>query len=416
MSDNTLGTVAIIGLGLMGSSLAMALKGSGTASKVFGYGRSADTVATALKLDVIDQGSCELKNAIKDADIIVICTPLGTYKDIATTISKHMKNGAILTDIGSVKHNPSWQILSVLTDEQKQVFVPGHPIAGSEKSGIEGKNPELYHGKPVILTPGPATSQHAIDTVSRMWEICGANTRILDADTHDEAYASVSHLVQLVAYASIISIDHYGNEAMHQIAQNTNNEFLYFTRISGSNPLMWGDIFKSNKSFLLKQADEIGHILSDMRDTLSYNPTLLAERISNAADKRHAWQPQQALVNHTRYDDELCETLVLLTPKIIAAALVEHTQYIDYAGSGFSDTTCPLLSIDGELADMLTIHKDELVDFLYSLCMEIESMRHIIQFGETEDIAQELASAQEAYDSFIRLYQTMQPSNESEAL
>lgn len=404
--------ITIIGLGLMGSSLAIALKESGFANKVTGYARSAGTITRALDLNVIDSGSCELKIAVKDADIVVICTPISTYSNIAKELNSSTKKTAIITDVGSVKHNPTWQILSNLSEEKQPMLVPAHPIAGSDKSGIEAKNPDLYKDKKVILTPGPATSQNAVETIEKMWEVCGAQTKIMDSSQHDEAYASVSHATQLLAYASINCIDHYGNEAISNIAQNANEEFLAFNRIGNSNPVMWADIFQANKSYFLEQIGNINNIFSDIRDTLSYKPVLVAERIRLAKSKREEWCFEENLPNKINFNDDISDCMLLLVPKIIATGLVENTYFIDFAGSGFADVSRPLLSVDDTLESAIEENKDILIDFLTSLCIEIEGMHHIINFGETEDIAQELASAQEACESFYRIYESFIPSND----
>lgn len=405
-------TITVIGLGLMGSSLAMALKASGAIENVVGYARSANTVKTALDLNLIDKGSCELKVAVKDADIVVLCTPPSTYSNIVKEITPVLKDNAILTDIGSVKHNPSWQILSILPEKKKPYFVPAHPIAGSERSGIEAKDPNLYQGKQVIITPGPITDKQAVATVEKMWEACGAITTEMDANKHDEIYASVSHAVQLLIYATITCIDHYGNEAMSQIAQNANQEFMKFTRIGGSNPLMWSGIFHANKSYLLQQVTTLNQTLSNLRDLLESKPVLVSERIRNAAQKRQSWKNEKAYQNKTLFSDEITDTMILLAPKIIATALVENTEYMDYAGSGFSDATAPLLCINGDLEPLLQSNKETLIDFLASLCMELEGLQHIIQFGEAEDIAQEFASAQEAHDCLIRIQKSFDVVND----
>ena len=190
--------VALIGLGLIGGSLGHAMKRGGVARHIAGYARSEATRTRALEIGFVDSAHASAAEAVKDADLVVVCTPVGVLGAVAAEIEPHLKKGAILTDVGSVK-------LAVIRDMGPHVpesvhFIPGHPIAGTEQSGPDAGFAELFDGRWCILTPVPGTDQAAVERLSGFWTACGSKVDVMEPKHHDLVLAIVSHLPHIIAY------------------------------------------------------------------------------------------------------------------------------------------------------------------------------------------------------------------------
>ncbi len=254
--------IALIGLGLIGSSLAWALKRDGLVGHVAGTARSAATRDKALELGFVDSVHGTALEAVADADIIVICAPVGAYAKIAEDMAPGLKKGAIVTDVGSVK-------MAVIRDVGPHLpegvhLVPGHPVAGTENSGPEAGFPELFEGRYCIVTPAPGANDAAIKTVVDMWTRVGSNVELMDADHHDRVLAITSHLPHLIAYSIVGTAsdleDHLQRESVQngdmirtsEVIKFSAGGFRDFTRIAASDPVMWRDVFLNNKEAVLE--------------------------------------------------------------------------------------------------------------------------------------------------------------------
>lgn len=254
--------LAIIGVGLIGGSLARALKRKKACGSVIGYGRDMDNLKKAVDLKVIDEYSLTLASAVKDADVVVLATPLNTTEPLLKSIRDYLRNDVIITDVGSAKGSVVEAARNTL-DKLFPRFVPGHPIAGKEKSGVEASAADLFEDHRVILTPLPETSIEALGLVNEMWEITGAEVIQLSVDQHDEILAATSHLPHMLAYALVDCLA--GMQERDEIFSFAAGGFADFTRIASSNPQMWHDICFSNRKQLLKTLDMFDEYLNRIR-------------------------------------------------------------------------------------------------------------------------------------------------------
>ena len=258
--------LAIIGVGLIGGSLARALKGKEACKTVAGYGRKIENLQAAVELGVIDEYSDKLPDVVSNANIIVIATPLSTYPDLLQTIADNTEPGTLITDVGSVKGSVVSAARSVL-GERVADFIPGHPIAGTEESGVRASFAELFHDHLVILTPLEENRQEDIELVSKMWQQCGASVVELQADYHDQVLAATSHLPHVLAYALVDTLA--GMSEQEDIFRFSAGGFRDFTRIASSNPGMWADICLANELNLLDMIEEYKIHLDEIAELLN---------------------------------------------------------------------------------------------------------------------------------------------------
>jgi len=242
--------LVIFGVGLIGGSVALALKKVGSSAHIVGVGRSAKSLQTALDSDVIDAATSDIATALKDADIVLIAAPVAQTPAILNAIKPHLSNSTVITDAGSTKSDVLRCAKEILGDQFSQ-FVGGHPIAGAEKSGVTAATADLYINKNVVLTPAPATDARAVQRVNRLWQTCGANVSEMSAETHDRIFAAVSHLPHLLAFALVDDIASRSNA--EQLFGFAASGFRDFTRIAGSHPEMWRDICLANRTALLDE-------------------------------------------------------------------------------------------------------------------------------------------------------------------
>lgn len=254
--------LAIIGVGLIGGSLARALKRKKACGSVIGYGRDMGNLKKAVDLKVIDEYSLTIANAVKDADVVVLATPLNTTEPLLKSMRGYLRNDVIITDVGSAKGSVVEAARNTL-DNLFPRFVPGHPIAGKEKSGVEASVADLFEDHRVILTPLPETSIEALGLVNEMWELTGAEVVQLSVDQHDEILAATSHLPHMLAYALVDCLA--GMQERDEIFNFAAGGFADFTRIASSNPQMWHDICFSNRKQLLKTMDLFDEYLNRIR-------------------------------------------------------------------------------------------------------------------------------------------------------
>ena len=242
--------VTFIGIGLIGSSMARVMKRDGLAGHIVACARRPETLDACTRLGIADSVTSDYAAAVKDADLIVIATPVSTNGAIAAAIAPHLKPGAIVTDVGSVKR-------AVISAIQPHIpadvhFVPGHPLAGTEHSGPESGFPELFQGRWTILTPLPDTDPAAVEKVSAFWRAAGSKLTIMDPDHHDKVLAITSHLPHLIAYTIVGTAADLGEDLKQEVIQFSASGFRDFTRIAASDPVMWRDIFMNNKDATLE--------------------------------------------------------------------------------------------------------------------------------------------------------------------
>jgi len=250
---------AIIGVGLLGASLALALREKGLCPHIAGYGRTEDNLKRAKEKGIIDDYSLDAGRACMDADLVVLATPVGLFREIMSGIRPVLKKGTIITDVGSTKGEVVREITSLLPEGAS--YVGSHPIAGSDRSGIETASAGLFRDALCIVTPVEGTDQAALDTVESLWKEVGAKVLRMTPDEHDRVFSSVSHLPHVAAFALVKSVADLDPEYVKYAGQG----FRDTTRIAMSSPEMWADICISNSRNLMDQIDILTKNLNQMR-------------------------------------------------------------------------------------------------------------------------------------------------------
>ncbi len=278
--------LSIIGVGLIGGSLARALRKAKLVGRITACNRSEATLKKAIKLGVIDDYSLNISEAVKGADVIIIGTPLSVSEKILPEIADSISANAVLTDVGSVKGGIVSKARETLAEKISN-FVPGHPIAGTEKNGVEASIEDLFVGHRVILTPLKETSLKAHKLITIMWESVGAEVVDLDVKHHDEVLAATSHLPHMLAYALVDCLA--GMQERDEIFKYAAGGFADFTRIASSSPDMWHDICFSNREQLVRTLEifstHINHIKTAIEKSESDALLKVFRRAKEARDK-----------------------------------------------------------------------------------------------------------------------------------
>ncbi len=250
--------LAVLGVGLIGGSLARALRDAGHVREIVGYGRGLANLQRAVELGVVDRIETSLGAAVRDADMVVLATPVGSMPEMLTGIAPYLAANAVVTDVGSVKGTVAAAARAALGAGVAR-FVPGHPIAGTERSGVDASFASLYVGRRVVVTPLAENRPEAVSRVRAMWEAAGADVVIMSVEHHDEVLAATSHLPHLLAYALVDMLARLDDK--REIFSFAAGGFRDFTRIASSDPTMWRDIGVANQT-------AIGHMLRMYRDEL----------------------------------------------------------------------------------------------------------------------------------------------------
>jgi prephenate dehydrogenase len=275
--------ISIIGVGLLGGSLAKACKKRGLVDRISGYGRNRKNLEAAMSQGVIDGFATDLPAAVKDADFVILCSPVGALVPLAREILPVVKSGCLLTDIGSVKGPVVRAINEMLPDTVR--FVGSHPIAGGEQSGLEASTPDLYENAKCIVTPTDATDAAALNEIQAFWEAIGMKVVPMDMDEHDLIYGAVSHLPHVVAYALMNTIGETKTEHYDEILSFSGEGLKDCTRIAAGNPVMWRDICIDNKKPILKLIDQFQDTLGSLREWIESEDAEALQKSFEAANE-----------------------------------------------------------------------------------------------------------------------------------
>jgi len=285
-SDFNFNKISIIGIGLIGGSLGLALKEKNPNFKIVGIDKQ-EIIEKAIARGAIDEGTVNLEEGIKEADIVIIATPVKTILDLLPKINPFLKKGCLVTDTGSTKGQIVERANKVLSKDV--FFIGGHPMAGSEKCGIEEANPHLFHNRTYILTPTKKSNLIAIDKIFSLIKMINADRLILDPLEHDRIVGAVSHLPQIIAVSLINTI---GELALR--GNNTNyfkaigEGFKDMTRIASSPYKIWEDICETNQENILKMIQEFRNYLGVIEDKLKNDPSSLKEEFQKASKLRES--------------------------------------------------------------------------------------------------------------------------------
>lgn len=278
--------LAVIGVGLIGGSFAAALRQAGAIRRVVGVGRNRKSLQEAIELGLID-AEATLEEAAAQADVILLSVPVGVTRDILEALQSHLRADTVITDAGSTKADVVQAARSALGSRIGQ-FVPGHPIAGAEKTGPSAACAGLYDGRTVILTPLEENSGQARSRITRLWQACGARVITMDADTHDIVLASVSHLPHFLSSVYMWQVAAASNADLR--LELAGSGFRDFTRIAAGSPEMWRDIFLSNRDAILSELAEVRKALDIAEQALSDSDgAQLYDFLERAALVRRFW-------------------------------------------------------------------------------------------------------------------------------
>ncbi len=283
-------TVVVFGVGLIGGSFALALKAAGVAKRIIGLGRNQANLQRALKLGVIDEAS-EDPAVVAEADLVLIATPVGQMGKIMQAIAPHLAAHTVVTDGGSTKQDVVALAYSKLKQRVAQ-FVPGHPIAGAEHSGVDAAKADLYRGRKVVLTPLPENSERSIRRVRAAWRVCGAKLYRMQPAEHDSVFAAVSHLPHLLSFALVDQVARHPNGK--QLFDYAAGGFRDFTRIASSHPEMWRDICVANRKALLAELAGYQRELAEVKALLRKGDAAGLEALfARARTARNKWLQKQ---------------------------------------------------------------------------------------------------------------------------
>ena len=277
--------ITIIGVGLIGGSLARALKERNLAKVVFGYGRDQSRLEEAQKSNIIDASSTNIKEAIDDANIVVIATPVGTFEGILRQIEPLISSNVIITDVGSTKSDIVNIVNDVLRDKSS-CFIPAHPIAGKERSGFEVSDSKLYDGKKVIITPQETNSPESVDVIDQMWKNVGADVDFMSPESHDNLLGMTSHLPHMLAFSLVnYLVDQNPNASIY-----AGGGFKDFSRIASGDAIMWRDICLQNKNQIMNHLKGYQSTLDDLLEAINDEDSeKLGQLFTTAKKTRDSW-------------------------------------------------------------------------------------------------------------------------------
>ena len=278
--------LAVIGVGLIGGSVALALREAAMVKEVVGCGRSVENLQQAQALGIIDHYTHDVSVAVQGADMVLLAVPLGAMRTTLKAMQGHLAAGAVVTDAGSVKGSVVADVQAVF-DGMPGFFVPGHPIAGTERSGADAAFATLYRKRRVILTPLPETDKEALRRVEEMWRQCGAEVTCMAVEHHDEILAATSHLPHMLAFSLVDSLARLKEN--DEIFRYAAGGFRDFTRIASSNPVMWRDICVANQqalsAMLTRFADELHELAATLERGDGAGLLEIFERAKKARDR-----------------------------------------------------------------------------------------------------------------------------------
>ncbi len=260
--------IALIGIGLIGSSLARVIRREGLAGHVSISTRSQTTLRRAEELGLGDSYTADPSMAVADADLVIVSVPVGSSGEVAAEIAPGLKRGAIVTDVGSTKRSVIAQMAPYIPDGVH--FIPGHPLAGTEKSGPDAGFASLFENRWCIFTPLPGTDPAALEKLSAFWRACGSYTDVMDADHHDRVLAIVSHLPHIIAYNIVGTASDLEEVSEGEVIKYAASGFRDFTRLAASDPTMWRDVCLHNKDAILEMLARFSEDLAYLQKAIRW--------------------------------------------------------------------------------------------------------------------------------------------------
>lgn len=288
--------VAIIGVGLIGGSLAMAMRQKGLCGQITGIGRKMENLVAAKKLGVVDSFTQDIEDGVKDADLVIAAVPVLKTVEVIKRAAPHLKPGALVTDVGSVKSAIVDGVEAVIPEGVH--FVGAHPIAGTENSGVAAAFPELFVGHKCILTPTESTDKNALAAVRKIWQEAGATVVVMDAEVHDWILAATSHLPHIIIYNLVSAVGDTANRR-GDIMSYSAGGFKDSTRIASSPPEIWSDICGMNKAYILENIENFQKRLEAIKKFIQAGDlTSLTREFTKAKEFRDSLAPKPPAHHH----------------------------------------------------------------------------------------------------------------------
>jgi prephenate dehydrogenase len=287
--------LAVVGVGLIGGSCALALRRAGVVGRIVGIGRTAANLDEAMRLGIIDAAQRldqDWTRELHDADVVLVAAPVAQYPALFAAMAPAIGAHTLVTDAGSTKQDVITSARAAFGSALPR-FVPGHPIAGTERTGAGAAFATLFEGRNVILAPLPVTAAHALERIAGMWQACGARVTTLDAARHDAIFAAVSHLPHVLAFALVAELAARPDAAVY--FDHAASGFRDFTRIAAGSPEMWRDIALANRDALLAEIDRYGSALQDARAIIAAGDgAALSALFESASTARRAWEAKRS--------------------------------------------------------------------------------------------------------------------------
>jgi len=258
--------ITIIGLGLIGSSIARAIKKKNLCKNLTAHDKSESVLKTVLKLKIANQIEKNVKKSVENSDLVIICTPLGTYKNIVSNIKNNLKKTCILTDVGSAKIYVT-QVVSKLIN-RNTIWIPAHPIAGTEQSGPRAGFADLFKNRWCIITPTNKKNSSYIKKLNKFWKRIGCKVQYMSAEHHDKVMAITSHIPHLIAYNIVGTAANLEKDTKSEVIKYSASGFRDFTRIASSDPIMWRDIALNNRKQILHMLDKFNSDLKNLKGAI----------------------------------------------------------------------------------------------------------------------------------------------------
>ncbi len=279
--------LALIGVGLIGGSLSLALKASSSVQHVVGYSRHEVNLKKGVQLGILDSYSTSISDVVKGCDVVVLAVPLGAIATLLEQIAPHINKNCVISDVGSAKCTVVQAAKDNLASNYQQ-FVPAHPIAGTENSGVDAGFSELFEKRRVILTPDDKTSVSAVETIQAMWQNCGASVESMSVEHHDQIFAATSHLPHMLAYSLVNCLADMEDKV--EIFKYAAGGFRDISRIASSDPTMWRDVSLHNKQALSAMLKTYSKELSDLSEKINQSQgDELHEYFTRAKTRRDDW-------------------------------------------------------------------------------------------------------------------------------
>jgi len=292
VSEFLFNRMAVLGVGLLGGSMAWASKRHGLVGSVCGFGRNEIRLKQAQSKGILDDFSVSLETALKDADLVVLATPIGLFGQITEQMIEYLKKGCVVTDLGSVKSSVVKDV-EPLTLKAGVDFVPSHPIAGGENSGFEFSKTDLFEGKFCVVTPTKNTPLEAQTKICKLWETLGAKVEVRDPEEHDRLYAATSHLPHVLAYALLNTLGEMKTKQNEEYLSKGGNGLIDVVRLGASEPNMWRDICLSNKDFILELLKDYQFALDDFKEKIALGDGEFLHEAFMEANDHHQKVPKR---------------------------------------------------------------------------------------------------------------------------